>query len=200
MSCTLYITKKRESKPLSILKFVISISTFCTLFFVPNAFTLRLSDMSKNIPTGNRGVPGSEAQKLRMILRSIIHGSKTDDSKKTCENGSTRKRLMLDLETKEENICNETVDENKWEKDQQKLGFPSATVVDEYHQKLRSRSNIERGILEKIHVELSNIEIEEDLIIMTCHPTPRKPVKRTNVVQTRLQVSILMFSCNHPWF
>jgi len=73
-------------------------------------------------------------------------------------------------------------------------------VVDEYLQKLRSRSNIEKGILDKIHIELSNSEIEEDLIIMTSHPPPQKPIKMPNVVQNRLKVSILLFSCNHPWF
>jgi hypothetical protein len=86
--------------------------------------------MSINVPTGNGGVPGDESPKLRMILRSIIHGSQTDDSNENCGIGSTRKRLMLDLETKQENMCNKMVDDNKWEKYQRELGLPSATVVD----------------------------------------------------------------------
>jgi hypothetical protein len=69
--------------------------------------------MSINIPTGNGGVPGDESPKLIMILRSIIHGSRTEDSNKNCGNGSTRKRLMLDLETKQENMCNKIADDNK---------------------------------------------------------------------------------------
>jgi len=97
-------------------------------------------------------------------------------------------------------MCYKIVNDNKWEKDQQELELPSTTVVDEYLQKLRSRSNIEKGILDKIHIELSNSEIEEDLIIMTSHPPPQKPIKMPNVVQNRLKVSILLFSCNHPWF
>jgi len=143
--------------------------------------------MSKNIPTGNSGVPGGESQKLRMILRSRKHGSQTDVSNEHYGNGSTSKRLILDLETTEENMCNTIVDRNKWEKEQQKLGLPSTTVVDEYHQKLRSRS-----IWEKIHIELSNSEIEEDLIIITGQPPSRKPIKRPNVVQNRLNVSFFL--------
>jgi len=152
--------------------------------------------MSKNIPTGNGGVPGGESQKQRMILRSRKHGSNTDISNKNYGNGSTSKRIILDLESKEENMCNVIVDRNKLEKEQQKLGFPSATVVDEYHQKLRSA----KGILEKIHIELSNSEIEEDLTIMTGQPPSRKLIKRTNVVHNRLKVSFFMFSRNHPCF
>jgi len=129
-----------------------------------------------------------------------LHGSQTDDSNENCGNGSNRKRLKLDAETKQENTCNKIIDDNKWEKGQQELGLPSAMVVDGYLQKLRSRSNIEKGIFEKFCIELSNSKIEEDLIIMTGYPPRRKQIKRPNVVQNRLKVSILMFSCNHPWF
>lgn len=147
--------------------------------------------MSKHIQPGNGDGPDCEPRKLRMIVRSSIQGSQTNVSEKHYGIGSTKKKLVLGLSANPESMFKKNFEKRKWGKKQQQLGLAVAAVADEYPQKQRSRSNTTRVKVEQFRIELSTCEIEDDFINITGHPPSRKPIKRPNVVQNRLNVSCL---------
>ncbi|WJX63100.1 hypothetical protein P8452_48024 [Trifolium repens] len=143
--------------------------------------------MSTDIPTGNGGVSGSEHQQLRTKPKgSRSRESQIDDADDYYGIETMRKKLILDLGIEVKIMRNEVFGKNEKAKEKQLLASSIAVAADGYPWKLRSKTNAIKEIAKKLCIELSKSEIEEDFIKMVGHPPPRKPNKRPNIVQNRL--------------
>jgi hypothetical protein len=157
--------------------------------------------MSTDIPTGNGGVSGSEHQQLRTKSKgSRSRESQIDDADDYYGIETMRKKLILDLGIEVKIMRNEVFGKNEKAKEKQLLASSIAVAADGYPWKLRSKTNAIKEIAKKLCIELSKSEIEEDFIKMVGHPPPRKPNKRPNIVQNRLDVSCVCFSLIIPMF
>jgi hypothetical protein len=154
--------------------------------------------MSTNIPTGNGGVSGSECQQLSTKSKgSRSRESQIDDVDDYYGIEAMRKKLILDLGIEVKIMRNKVFRKNEKAKEKQLL---ASSTADGYPWKLRSKTNAIEEITKKLCIELSKSEIEEDFIKMVGHPPPRKPNKRPNIVQNRLDVSCVCFSLIIPMF
>jgi hypothetical protein len=152
--------------------------------------------MSTNIPTGNGGVSGSECQQLSTKSKgSRSRESQIDDVDDYYGIEAMRKKLILDLGIEVKIMRNKVFRKNEKAKEKQLL---ASSTADGYPWKLRSKTNAIEEITKKLCIELPKSEIEEDFIKMVGHPPPRKPNKRPNIVQNRLDVSCVCFSLIIP--
>jgi hypothetical protein len=157
--------------------------------------------MSTDIPTGNGGVSGSEHQQLRTKPKgSRSRESQIDDADDYYGIETMRKKLILDLGIEVKIMRNKVFGKNEKAKEKQLLASSTTVAADGYPWKLRSKTNAIKEIAKKLCIELSKSEIEEDFIKMVGHPPPRKPNKRPNIVQNRLDVSCVCFSLIIPMF